>query len=168
MKASDLVAPVIEPVTGRYDRDLLNLNDDRKVRGFDYKDEERRSRDYVDPAAVDVTVTVVEAAEFTGQVETDRDVTGTVTDVFDNTPAGFDRDAFEAKLAHNASVAETATAGSPGSFGPTGAHTPSDLAELDGVTAEPQTAWTTGQHVVLGDASQAHWNGSAWAAGAAV
>lgn len=101
MKHSDLVAPVIEPVTGRYDRDLLNLNDDRKVRGFDYESEERRSRRYVDPDAVTVTVTEGEPAEFTGQVETDRDVTGTVSARYDNFPEGFDAQDFEAELEYN-------------------------------------------------------------------
>lgn len=64
-------------------------------------------------------------------------------------------------------AATGATAGAPGAFTPTGATTPADLAALTGITADPATAWTTGQHVVLGDASQAHWNGTAWAAGAA-
>lgn len=108
MKASDLVAPVIEPVTGRYDRDLLNLNDDRKVRGFDYKSEERRSREFVDPDTVDVTVTVGEADEFTGQVATDLAVTGTVTDRFDNAPEGFDPVAFEDRLVYNPNDASVA------------------------------------------------------------
>lgn len=144
MKVSDLDAPVIEPVAGRYDRDLLNLNDDRKVRGFDYKDEERREREYVDP-----------------------DTGETVSATGDNNPAGFDREAFEATLEYNPSMASGATAGTPGDFTPEGSHAPYDLAGLGGVTADPDTAWTTGQHVVLGDGSQAHWNGTAWAAGAA-
>ncbi len=64
-------------------------------------------------------------------------------------------------------VATGATAGTPGEFTPTGADAPYDLAALSSVTADPATAWTTGQYVVLGDASTAHWNGSAWASGAA-
>jgi len=60
-----------------------------------------------------------------------------------------------------------ATAGSPGSFTPSGATPPADLAGLNACTADPTTAWTEGQHVVLGDSSQAHWNGTAWVAGAA-
>jgi hypothetical protein len=59
-----------------------------------------------------------------------------------------------------------ATAGIPGSFD---GGTPSDLAGLitTGVIASPLTAWTTGQSVDLGDASEAHWDDSAWVVGAA-
>ena len=64
-------------------------------------------------------------------------------------------------------AATGATAGSPGAFTPTGATPPADLAAMTGITASPGTAWTTGQHVVLGDASQASWDGAAWEAGAA-
>lgn len=57
------------------------------------------------------------------------------------------------------------TAGTPGSF--TGG-TPGSLAALQTIGALGETtAWTTGQYVVLGDASQAHWDGDSWAAGAA-
>ena len=62
-------------------------------------------------------------------------------------------------------VATGATAGAPGSFTPAGATVPANLAAMTGITANPATAWTTGQHVVLGDASHAHWTGTAWAAG---
>jgi hypothetical protein len=64
-------------------------------------------------------------------------------------------------------TATGATAGTPGTFTPGGAQTPANLAALSSVTASPASAWTTGQSVVLGDASSAHWNGTAWAAGAA-
>ncbi|MEU9126582.1 hypothetical protein AB0D08_00440 [Kitasatospora sp. NPDC048540] len=60
-----------------------------------------------------------------------------------------------------------ATAGTPGSFTPTGAVRPANLAGLTGITASPATAWTTGQHVVLGDSSKAYWDGSMWKAGQA-
>ena len=66
------------------------------------------------------------------------------------------------------SVAATgATAGTPGSFTPSGSNAPADLAALQtgGVLANPDTVWTTGQHVILGDATHAHWSGTAWAAG---
>jgi hypothetical protein len=64
-------------------------------------------------------------------------------------------------------AATGATAGSPGSFTPTGANAPATLAALQGgsIVASPATAWTTGQHVILGDATHAHWTSSAWAAG---
>lgn len=65
------------------------------------------------------------------------------------------------------------TAGSPGSFTPGNATLPANLAALkadpvvgDAGTSKPGATWTTGQYVVLGDASQAHWNGTAWAVGA--
>jgi len=60
-----------------------------------------------------------------------------------------------------------ATAGTPGTFTPSGSATPANLAAMTGIVASPATAWTTGQHVVLLDTTQAHWTGSAWAAGAA-
>jgi len=62
-------------------------------------------------------------------------------------------------------AATGATAGTPGTFTPTGATAPANLAALAGVTASPATAWTTGQHVILGDASHAYWNATAWTAG---
>jgi hypothetical protein len=55
-----------------------------------------------------------------------------------------------------------ATSGTPGAFTPAGAMTPSNLAGMTGVTASPATAWVSGEHVVLGDASHAYWNGTAW------
>ena len=35
------------------------------------------------------------------------------------------------------------------------------------ITASPSTAWTTGQYAVLGDGSEAHWDGDSWEAGRA-
>jgi hypothetical protein len=35
------------------------------------------------------------------------------------------------------------------------------------VIATPTSAWTTGQHVVLGDASKTYWDGDSWNAGQA-
>lgn len=63
--------------------------------------------------------------------------------------------------------AETAVAGDPGEYEPEGAQPPYALADLTGVEADPATAWTTGQHVVLGDGTSANWNGTAWEAGEA-
>ncbi|MFE9924267.1 hypothetical protein ACFYQA_22595 [Streptomyces sp. NPDC005774] len=60
-----------------------------------------------------------------------------------------------------------ATAGTPGVFTPAGSIAPHDLADLDLITADPETAWTTGQHVVLGDGASAHWDGLDWATGTA-
>lgn len=58
-----------------------------------------------------------------------------------------------------------ATAGEPGVWTPDDSWAPINFAEITGVTATPATAWTTGQHVVLGDNSHAYWNGTAWAVG---
>ena len=60
-----------------------------------------------------------------------------------------------------------ADAGSPGTYTPAQSYGPADLAGLTTVTANPATAWTTGQYVPLRDGSTAHWTGSAWAAGPA-
>lgn len=66
-------------------------------------------------------------------------------------------------------AATGATAGSPGTYTPVDAYPPADFADLtDGtpvVVANPATAWTTGQHIVLEDNSHAYWNGTAWVAG---
>lgn len=68
-------------------------------------------------------------------------------------------------------LATGATAGTPGTFTPSGSAAPASFAGLTGaappIVASPATAWTTGQHVLLGDASKAYWNGSAWTAGQA-
>lgn len=64
-------------------------------------------------------------------------------------------------------VATGATAGTPGGYTPTGAVAPANLAALASVIAAPTTAWTTGQRVVLGDASTAHWDGDSWETGSA-
>ncbi|RPF45742.1 hypothetical protein EDD96_2306 [Streptomyces sp. Ag109_G2-6] len=64
-------------------------------------------------------------------------------------------------------LATGASAGTPGSFTPDGAATPANLAGMSSVIATPTTAWTTGQHVILGDGSKAYWNGTAWVAGQA-
>lgn len=62
-------------------------------------------------------------------------------------------------------VATGAAAGIPGSFTPAGATPPSNLAAMTGITASPATAWTTGQHVEMGNGSDCYWNGTAWVAG---
>lgn len=71
-------------------------------------------------------------------------------------------------------VAGGVTAGAPGAFTPAGAKPPFDLNALkndpvlgDAVGPVPATAWSTGQYVLLGDRSQAHWDGTVWLAGAA-
>ncbi|MFI1655619.1 hypothetical protein ACH4ZU_12030 [Streptomyces sp. NPDC020472] len=64
-------------------------------------------------------------------------------------------------------LATGASAGTPGTFSPEGAVAPENLAAMSGVIATPTSAWTTGQHVVLGDSTKAYWNGTAWVAGQA-
>ncbi|RPH63934.1 MAG: phage major capsid protein [Myxococcaceae bacterium] len=61
-----------------------------------------------------------------------------------------------------------ATQGAPGTWAPSGSLPPHDLANLRGtptITATPQTKWTTGNYVVLGDNSHAHWDADSWEAG---
>jgi hypothetical protein len=63
-------------------------------------------------------------------------------------------------------AATAATAGTPGTWTPPEATPPANLAALQsGITASPLTAWTVGQHMVLGDTTHAYWNGTAWVAG---
>jgi hypothetical protein len=52
-----------------------------------------------------------------------------------------------------------------GTFTPAGATPPANLAAMAGVVANPATAWTTGQYVLLADGTKANWTGAAWAAG---
>jgi hypothetical protein len=68
---------------------------------------------------------------------------------------------------HGVVAATGATAGAPGSFQPTGAVVPANLAALTGLTASPATAWSTGQYVITADLLANHWTGTAWAAGKA-
>lgn len=62
-----------------------------------------------------------------------------------------------------------ATAGTPGTWTPVDSYPLANLADLQAssVTASPATAWDPGEYIVLGDSTLAHWDGSAWVAGAA-
>lgn len=73
----------------------------------------------------------------------------------------------ECGTAEVGTVATGADAGMPGTWTPPNSYGPETLADLTTVTASPTTAWTSGQYVTLGDGSQAHWTGTAWAAGPA-
>ncbi len=69
-------------------------------------------------------------------------------------------------------AATGATAGTPGTWTPSGATPPASLAALQSssVTASPATAWTTGQYVQTGTAGsggEAHWDADSWEAGRA-
>jgi hypothetical protein len=61
-----------------------------------------------------------------------------------------------------------ATAGTPGTWTPVDSYAPQSIAGMTGVTASPNTAWTSGQYVLLGNNQRAHWNGTAWASDSAV
>ena len=69
-----------ETVAERYDREWLQLEDDRKVRGFDYRAEDRRLRDFNESGDPEVNTTV---------------------DVLDNVPADFNQSEFEDSLVYN-------------------------------------------------------------------
>jgi hypothetical protein len=61
-----------------------------------------------------------------------------------------------------------AIAGNPGQFIPAGM-LPADLPALQALGSgilTVLTPWTSGQHLVLGDSSKAHWDGTHWVAGA--
>lgn len=60
-----------------------------------------------------------------------------------------------------------ATAGTPGTFTPTGSRPPEDLAGMSALVASPLSLWTVGQSVQPLDGSDVHWNGSIWATGVA-
>lgn len=72
-----------------------------------------------------------------------------------------------------APVASTgATAGTPGSWTPSGSAPPANAAGANtaGITANPNTAWTTGQYVqgtTAGTGGRMYWDGSTWQAGTA-
>lgn len=61
--------------------------------------------------------------------------------------------------------AESAAAGTPGTFAPSGSTVPNNLSLMADVTASPTTKWAAGSYVVLGNGTEAHWNGTAWATG---
>jgi hypothetical protein len=63
--------------------------------------------------------------------------------------------------------ADTAVAGSPGTLEPDNSYAPAEFADIGTLTAEPATAWTSGQFIRLRDGSAAHWDGTQWVAGVA-
>jgi hypothetical protein len=69
-----------------------------------------------------------------------------------------------------AGAATGATAGTPGTWTPSGSTPPANAAGATSaaVTATPTTAWTTGQYVqgsTAGTSGEMNWSGTAWAAG---
>jgi hypothetical protein len=63
--------------------------------------------------------------------------------------------------------ASGATAGSPGTWTPSGTDVPLNLAQViaDAIVPTPATAWTNGQRVVTSGGGAVHWDGLAWIAG---
>lgn len=57
----------------------------------------------------------------------------------------------------------------PATLVPTNSYAPADVADLiaNPITATPTTAWVSGKYLKLRDGSKAHWDGTAWVAGAA-
>ena len=74
---------------------------------------------------------------------------------------------FRFPIVDDGAVATGADEGAPGSFTPAGSSAPLALSGMSGITANPATAWATGSHVVLGDASDAYWDGTDWVTGTA-
>lgn len=64
-----------------------------------------------------------------------------------------------------AATGATEVPGVAGTFTPSGAATPANLAAMTGITATPATAWSSGSHMVLGDASHCYWSSTAWVVG---
>lgn len=63
-----------------------------------------------------------------------------------------------------------ATAGAPGVWTPPGSTPPASVSGAGGVTASPDTPWTTGQYMqgaLPGAPGQMTWSGSAWVGGKA-
>jgi len=77
------------------------------------------------------------------------------------------RDMTQLGWSNNGPAATGATAGIPGSWTPAGSEAPNVFTQMNTVVAAPATAWTTGQYVMLGDGTFAHWGGAAWTSGKA-
>jgi hypothetical protein len=73
----------------------------------------------------------------------------------------------DCSCAPNGDPATGADAGIPGTYTPTDSYAPEHIDGLSTVTANPLTAWTTGQYIVLGDGTHAYWDSSDWVAGEA-
>ena len=68
---------------------------------------------------------------------------------------------------NNGPASTGATAGIPGAWTPANSDPPNKFTSMNTITASPATAWTTGQYVLLGDGTFAHWGGAAWTSGKA-
>lgn len=64
------------------------------------------------------------------------------------------------------SKATNGNTGAPGTWLPNGSAAPYSVEDAQGITATPNTPWTTGQYNLLADGTtHVHWAGSAWLAG---
>lgn len=64
-------------------------------------------------------------------------------------------------------AATGATAGIPGTYTPANSYGGLNVDDMDGIVADPATAWTTGQYVTTRDGSKVSWDGTEWVAGPA-
>ncbi|HEY5783683.1 MAG TPA: hypothetical protein VIT65_02800 [Microlunatus sp.] len=111
----------------------------------------------------------LEALQALGDLgQTDPWTTGQYLVLLDGSEAHWDGTEWvEGKVPAPVIPATGATAGTPGTYTPSGATQPANLAGLSAVVASPTTAWVTLQYVNLADLSTAWWNGTAWALGKA-
>jgi hypothetical protein len=58
-----------------------------------------------------------------------------------------------------------ATAGIPGVWTPDGSTPPADQPSVGGVTASPDTPWTTGQFMACANGDPVTWSGTDWVGG---
>ena len=78
-------------------------------------------------------------------------------------------ESYPPSVLHPALPPTGATAGTPGAWTPAGSDVPSSVAEANALGLSLGAAWTTGQYVVLDNASQTHayWDGTKFVSGEA-
>jgi len=64
-----------------------------------------------------------------------------------------------------AATGATQVSGAAGTWTPSGATPPANLAGMTGITATPSTVWATDSHMVMGDNAHTYWNATAWVTG---
>ena len=96
-----------------------------------------------------------------------RWATGEYVVLTDGSEAFWDGAAFQSGRA--TSLANPSTVVTPGAPGAFNNDVPGSLAVLNGLTLTSgnTTKWATGQYVVVGDGTEAHWNGTTFAVGRA-
>jgi hypothetical protein len=117
------------------------------------------------PAAVDPVPVIADPAPLAAEPPPGwSNSPNTTPPVFFQTPA---IDMSQPGFSNNGPASTGATAGIPGAWTPANSDPPNKFQAMNTITASPATAWTTGQYVVLGDGSFAHWGGAAWTSGKA-